>query len=61
LVAYLIYRNDNLSKGILFQTFHGGGLAIQCLLMLPTAIELVGSFGVKKAVIADFFDSIASA
>lgn len=39
LVAYLVYRNENLDQGLLFQRLHDGGLAFQFLLFIPVAIS----------------------
>ncbi|MFT3750054.1 MAG: hypothetical protein QM768_17185 [Agriterribacter sp.] len=39
LVAYLVYRNENLDQGLLFQRLHDGGLTFQFLLFIPVAIS----------------------
>ncbi|MBS1571168.1 MAG: hypothetical protein KF825_09980 [Ferruginibacter sp.] len=44
LIAYLAFRNENLSQGLLFQRLHDGGLVLQFLLFIPVTISFYKLF-----------------
>lgn len=54
LIAYLVYRNENLNKGLLFQRLHDGGLVFQFLLFIPAAVSFYRLSQQKNSPISSF-------